>query len=407
MSAGALAGVRVLDLSRILAGPWCGQILADLGADVIKVERPGRGDDTRAWGPPYLRDGVGAETSEAGYYLAANRGKRSVTVDIASPDGQQVVRDLAAVSDVLLENYKVGGLVKYGLDYAALEPLNPRLVYCSITGFGQDGPYAARPGYDFMIQAMGGVMSVTGERDDLPGGGPQKVGVAVADITTGLYATIAIQAALLHRERSGRGQYIDMALLDCQVAFMANQAMNYLVTGQAPGRAGNAHPNIVPYQVFATRDGHIIVAVGNDEQYRRLCRLLGVPALAEDARFTTNAARVRHRDELVPLLAERLAREDSAHWLGALQAQSIPCGPINTLAQVFDDPQVRHLGIAQSVQDPVRGEVSLVGQPVDLSRTPAAIVSSVPDAGADTDEILKGLGLDDARIAELRRQGAL
>ncbi len=408
MSEGALAHIRVLDMSRILAGPWCAQTLADLGADVIKIERPGRGDDTRSWGPPFLRDTEGRTTAEAAYFQCANRGKRSVSVDITSPEGQEVIRGLAAHSDVLLENYKVGGLAKYGLDYASLAAVNPRLIYCSITGFGQTGPYARRPGYDFMIQAMGGVMSVTGERDALPGGGPQKVGVAVADITTGLYATIAIQAALAHRERHGVGQYIDMALLDCQVAFMANQATNYLVSGRAPERLGNAHPNIVPYQVFATSDGHIIVAVGNDEQYRRLCGLLGAPELGEDERFAGNAQRVHNRDVLVPLIADRLAAESSAHWLGTLEAAGVPCGPINTLAQVFDDPQVRHRGMQVTLDHALAGQVALPASPMRLSVTPPQHRRAPPTLGQHTDEVLhEVLQLDAAQLTRLREGGAI
>ena len=299
-----LSGIRVLDLTRVLAGPWCTQNLADLGADVIKIERPGTGDDTRRWGPPYLKDAEGKDTSEAAYYLSANRNKRSVALDIATPRGAELVRRLAERSDVLVENFKVGGLKKYGLDYESLSKVNPRLIYCSITGFGQTGPYASRPGYDFMIQGMGGLMSITGERDDLPGGGPQKAGVAVADLMTGMYATVGILAALHERHASGLGQHIDMALLDCQVAMLANQNLNYMTSGQAPRRAGNAHQNLVPYQVFAASDGHLIVAVGNDNQFRAYCTVIGMPELADDPRFATNPGRVVHRDELVPIPAE-------------------------------------------------------------------------------------------------------
>jgi len=407
MSEGALSNIRVLDLSRILAGPWCGQILADLGADVIKVERPGRGDDTRAWGPPYVRDANGEETTEAAYYVCANRGKRSVTVDITAPAGQAVIRELAAQSDVLIENYKVGGLAKYGLDYASLAGSNPRLVYCSITGFGQTGPYAHRPGYDFVAQAMGGVMSVTGERDALPGGGPQKVGVAVADISTGLYATIAIQAALAYRERSGVGQHIDMALLDCQVAFMANQATAYLASREAPQRAGNAHQTVVPYQVFATSDGHIVVAVGNDSQYQRLCELLQDPGLT-DERFATNANRVRNRDALIPLLAARLSERSSADWLETLEEAGVPCCPINSLDQVFADPQVQHRKMEIALEHPLAGEVHLPASPLKLSRTPPAYRSAPPTLGQHTDEVLREvLHYDDVQLRGLREAGTI
>ncbi|MDH3713033.1 MAG: CoA transferase [Gammaproteobacteria bacterium] len=408
MNESALSNVRVLDLSRILAGPWCAQILADLGADVIKIERPGRGDDTRAWGPPYVRNANGEDTTEAAYYVCANRGKRSVTVDIAVPAGQAVIRALAAQSDVLIENYKVGGLAQYGLDYASLADLNPRLVYCSITGFGQTGPYAHRPGYDFVAQAMGGVMSVTGERDDLPGGGPQKVGVAVADISTGLYATIAIQAALAYRERSGVGQYIDMALLDCQVAFMANQATAYLASQEAPKRAGNAHQTVVPYQVFATSDSHIVVAVGNDTQFRRLCELLGTAELADDGRFAANEKRVRNREALIPLLAARLSEQSSGHWLRALESAGVPCCPINSLDQVFADPQVKHRKMEVALEHPLAGEVHLPASPLKLSRTPPEYRCAPPTLGQHTDEVLREiLHYDDAQLRSLREAGTI
>jgi len=408
MSGGALSNVRVLDLSRILAGPWCAQTLADLGADVIKIERPGRGDDTRAWAPPFVPDTDGNDTAESAYFMCANRGKRSVTVDIAAPTGQEIVRNLAAQSDVLIENYKVGGLARYGLDYAALSALNPRLVYCSITGFGQSGPYAHRPGYDYMAQAMGGVMSITGERDDLPGGGPQKVGVAVSDITTGLYATIAIQAALAERERSGLGQYIDMALLDCQIAFMANQATAYLASREAPRRAGNAHQSIVPYQVFASSDGHIVVAVGNDAQYRRLCELLDAPELIDDARFATNAARVRNRDTLVPLLAAKLQRRTSADWLAALDKSAIPCAPINALDEVFADPHVRQREMELTLPHPITGEVHLPASPMKLSRTPPRYERAPPALGQHTEEVLRELlRYDEEQLRALREAGTI
>lgn len=396
---GPLAHVRVLDLSRVLAGPWAGQTLADLGAEVIKVERPGAGDDTRAWGPPYL-DG----TTEAAYYLSANRGKKSVTIDMAAPEGQALIRDLAARSDVVLENFKVGGLKKYGLDHASLAAVNPRLVYCSITGFGQDGPYAHRAGYDFMIQGMGGLMSLTGEAD----GQPVKVGVAIADLFTGMYATTAILAALAHRDRTGQGQHIDLALLDCQVAMLANQAMNTLTTGTAPTRMGNAHPNIVPYQAFATADGHIILAVGNDAQFARFCQVAGRPDLAGDARFQTNAARVRARAELVPLLEEVLRTRPSADWLAGLEAVGVPCGPINTLDQVFADPQVRHRGMVVPLPHPTAGSVDVVASPIHYSATPLEAGTAPPTLGQHTGEVLGGLlGLDDARLADLRARGVI
>ena len=322
----ALEHLRVLDLTRVLAGPWCTQLLADLGADVVKIERPGSGDDTRAWGPPYLSDPTGRDTSEAAYYLSANRGKRSVTVDISKPEGQQLVRRLAAAADVVVENYKVGQLAKYGLDYARLSEVNPRLIYCSITGFGQDGPYKDRAGYDFIIQAMGGFMSITGERDDLPGGGPQKAGVAVSDLMTGMYSTVAILAAVAQRSRSGVGQYIDMALFDTMIAMLANMNMNYLTTGKAPGRAGNAHQNIVPYQVFAAADGHVVIAVGNDSQYAKFCEIAGRPDLAADPRFASNAGRVRNRAALVPLLEAIVRDRPAAFWAEKLEAAVVPCG---------------------------------------------------------------------------------
>lgn len=404
----ALAGVRVLDLTRVLAGPWCTQILADLGADVIKIERPGTGDDTRGWGPPYLKDAQGRDTTEAAYYLAANRGKRSVTLDISAPEGQAIVRKLAAVSDVLVENYKVGQLAKYGLDYASLARLNPRLVYCSITGFGQSGPYKDRPGYDFIIQGMGGFMSITGERDDRPGGGPQKAGVAVSDLMTGMYATVAILAALAWRERSGRGQHLDLALLDTMVAMLANMNMNYLVSGHTPGRAGNAHPNIVPYQVFEAADGHVIVAVGNDSQYVRFCEVAGCPELATDARFSKNADRVRHREVLVPLLEDIVRRRPVAYWVDELERAGVPCGPINSIAQALADPQIVARGLRIDLPHPLAGHVPLVGSPIRMSATPPAYDRAPPLLGAHTDEVLRELGgLDAAAIASLRDRGLI
>lgn len=405
--AGALSHIRVLDLSRILAGPWAGQILADLGADVIKVERPGPGDDTRGWGPPWIKDNQGQDTSVAAYYLCANRNKRSITVDITQPEGQDIVRRLAAQSDVVLENFKLGGLKQYGLDYDSLKAVNPRLVYCSITGFGQDGPYAPRAGYDFLIQGLGGLMSITGRPDGEPGAGPMKVGVALTDILTGLYATNAVLAALAWREKSGEGQYIDMALLDVQVACLANQAMNYLATGSNPRRMGNAHPSIVPYQDFPTADGHMILAIGNDGQFARFCEVAGRPELAADARFATNRARVENRAELIPLLNEITATRTTTEWIAQLEARAVPCGPINGLAEVFADPQVQARGLAVKMPHPEAGEVPLVASPIRLSKTPVEYRRAPPLVGEHTDEILADLGVDAAGIAGLRERGVV
>lgn len=374
----ALAGLKVLDLSRVLAGPWAGQVLADLGADVVKIERPGCGDDTRAWGPPYLQDQDGRDTSEAAYFLSANRNKRSLAVDFTQPEGQEMVRQLVAGADVLIENFKVGGLAAYGLDYASLSVVNPRLIYCSITGFGQDGPYAARAGYDFMIQAIGGLMSVTGRADDEPGAGPVKVGVAVTDILTGLYASNAVLAALAERERSGLGQHIDLALLDVQVACLANQSLNYLTTGQPPKRMGNAHPNIVPYQDFPSADGDFILTVGNDGQFRRFCEVAGHSEWADDPRFATNAQRVGHRKVLIPLIRQVTVFRTTAQWMADLGAAGVPCGPINNLADVFDDPQVIARGLKVSMAHPLAGQVDLVANPIRLSRTPVRYRSAPP-----------------------------
>ena len=405
--AGALSHIRVLDLSRILAGPWAGQILADLGADVIKVERPGPGDDTRGWGPPWIKDDQGQDTSVAAYYLCANRNKRSITVDITQPEGQDIVRRLAAQSDVVLENFKLGGLKQYGLDYDSLKAVNPRLVYCSITGFGQDGPYAPRAGYDFLIQGLGGLMSITGRPDGEPGAGPMKVGVALTDILTGLYATNAVLAALAWREQSGEGQYIDMALLDVQVACLANQAMNYLAIGSNPRRMGNAHPSIVPYQDFPTADGHMILAIGNDGQFARFCEVAGRPELAADVRFATNRARVENRAELIPLLNEITATRTTTEWIGQLEARAVPCGPINGLAEVFADPQVQARGLAVKMPHPEAGEVPLVASPIRLSKTPVEYRRAPPLVGEHTDEILADLGVDAAGIAGLRERGVV
>ncbi len=400
---GALSHLRVLDLSRVLAGPWSGQILADMGADVIKVERPGTGDDTRAWGPPFLRDAQGRSTSEAAYYLCANRNKRSVTIDFTRAEGQRLVRELAARSDIVLENFKVGGLTAYGLDYESLKAENPHLIYCSITGFGQTGPYASRAGYDFLIQGLGGLMSVTGRPDDETGAGPIKTGVALTDILTGLYATVAILAAVAHRERTGAGQHIDMALLDVQVACLANQAMNYLVTGTAPRRLGNAHPNIVPYQDFPTADGDIILAIGNDGQFRKFAEAAGRPEWAEDPRFAGNAQRVANRGVLVPLIRQLTVFRTTAEWVSLLEAVGVPCGPVNDLAQVFQDPQVVARQLALTLAHPLAGSVAQVASPIRLSRTPVEYRRAPPLLGEHTDEVLgQLLGLNQEALGRLR-----
>ena len=400
---GPLQGLVVLDLSRILAGPWATQVLADFGAEVIKVEHPRGGDDTRKWGPPYLKDRDGRDTSESAYYLAANRGKRSVAIDLGLAEGQALVRELAAKSDVLVENFKVGGLAKYRLSYADLGPVNRSLVYLSISAFGQDGPDSSGPGYDAMIQAMGGLMSLTGVPDGEPGAGPQKVGVAVADLMCGMYAVSAILAALHERHASGQGQYIDLSLLDTQVAWLANQNMNYLVTGESPGRQGTAHPNIVPYQSFGTADGYLMLAVGNDAQFARFCAVAGAPELAGDPRYATNRDRVAHRRELVPVVEQLLHQRPSAHWLEALRAAQVPCGPINDLARVFAEPQVRHRGLRLDMPHPVAGSVPGVRNPVVFSRTPIAYERPPPALGADTDDVLREyLGLEATTLEGLR-----
>ena len=417
----ALDGIRILDLSRVLAGPWCTQTLADLGADVVKVERPPSGghpggDDTRGWGPPFLRGRDGQDTAEAAYYLGANRNKRSITCDISQPEGQSLIRELAQHADVFVENYKVGDMARYGLDFESLRAINPRLVYCSITGFGQTGPYRERAGYDYAIQGMGGLMSVTGERDDLPGGGPQKVGVAVADLFTGLYATVAIQAALRHAERTGEGQHIDMALLDTQVAMLANLGANYLVRGkddgQVPGRAGNAHANIVPYQVFevapdgAGQPQYLILAVGNDGQFAKFCEVAGRPDLASDERFARNQNRVRHRAQLVPMLESLMKSRSKADWLAALERAKLPCGPINNLAEVFADPQVQHREMVHTWAHPLADAVHLVASPMKLSATPVRQDRPPPLLGEHSAEVLQDwLGANGDRLSELRQRG--
>ena len=402
---GALSHIRVLDLGRILAGPTCSQTLADLGAEVVKIERPVVGDDTRTWAPPYLKDEEGKDTSEAAYYLSCNRGKQSVTLDISRPEGQEILRALAEKSDVLIENFKVGDLARFGLDYATLAALNPRLIYCSITGFGQTGPYAKRAGYDFLIQGMGGLMSITGEPDNLPGGGPQKVGVAVTDVMTGMYATIAILAALAWRNQSGKGQYIDMALLDVGVAMLGNMHLNYFTSNEVPKRWGNAHPNIVPYQVFACSDGHMILAAGNDSQFQKFCELAGCPELSTDPRFASNDARVRQRDTLVPILADIIKQRARDDWVASLEAAGVPCGPINRLDQVFADPQVQFRGMKIEMPHPSAGKVPLVANPMRLSETPVQYLRPPPLLGQDTVAVLSRLlGMDEAKIDALRKQ---
>ncbi len=404
----SLDGIRILDLSRVLAGPWCTQTLADLGADVLKIERPGTGDDTRTWGPPFLKDDEGTETREAAYYLGTNRNKRSITCDISQPAGQALIRELVAHCDVFVENFKVGDMARYGLDFDSLKTINPRLVYCSVTGFGQTGPYADRAGYDYAIQGMGGLMSVTGERDDL-GGGPQKVGVAVADLMTGMYATVGILAALRHAEKTGIGQQVDMALLDTQVAMLANLGANYLVSGKVPGRAGNAHQNIVPYQVFEVApapDGskdHLILAVGNDSQYVKFCKVANVPELAVNPLFAQNRDRVLNRGQLVPILETVMKTRSKADWLAALEAAKVPCGAINNLAEVFADPQVEARNMVTHWQHPVKDDLRLVSSPIKLSATPVRADLPPPLLGQHTDEVLRSvLNYSEDKLSELR-----
>ena len=403
---GPLSHIKVLDLSRVLAGPWTAQNLADLGAEVIKVERPGKGDDSRAYSPPFLKDEQGNETQESAYFCAANRGKKSITVNLSKPEGQQLVRELATQSDVLVENYKVGDLARYGLGYEDLKKLNPGLIYCSVTGFGQTGPYKDRPGYDFMAQGMGGLMSITGEADGLPGGGPQRVGIPIIDMTTGMYATIAICAALTHRAVSGKGQWIDVALLDTCVAFLANQAMNYFATGESPTRIGNAHPNIVPYQTFKTRDGAVILACGNDNLFNKFCDAAGCAHLPQDPRFATTGDRVKNRVEVTRVLNEIFERRSTQEWVALLDEAGVANGPINTIAQVFKEPQVIARGLKIEMQHAVAGKVPLVASPMRFSETPLKHEIPPPAVGQHTDEILRGvLKKSDVEIAALRGGG--
>jgi len=403
---GPLSHIRVLDLSRVLAGPWAAQNLADLGAEVIKVERPGAGDDTRGWGPPWMKDGAGKDSSESAYYLSVNRNKKSVTLDISRPEGQKIIRELAAKSQVLIENYKVGTLKKYGLGYEDLKASNPSLIYCSITGFGQDGPYAPRPGYDFIFQGMGGLMSITGERDGQPGAGPQKVGIAITDVLTGMYASVAILAAITHRERTGQGQYIDAALLDTIVAFNANQISSYFAAGKIPVRWGNAHAQVVPYEVFPTADGHIILAVGNDSQFASFCQAAGCAELAQEPRFKTMSQRIIHRGELIPLITEVMRTRSKGEWIQALEAANVPCGPINNMKEVFEDPQVRHRKLRVDMPHPSGGTASVVRSPLRLSETPVEYRLAPPTLGQHNEEILKGLlGRSDADLQKLKAAG--
>lgn len=405
---GALTGLRVLDLSRVLAGPWCGQVLADLGAEVIKIERPQSGDDTRGWGPPWMKTPEGESSGQASYYQSTNRGKLSVAIDLASREGQELVRALAASSDVLIENYKAGSLARYGLDYATLAEINPRLVYCSITGFGQTGPRAEEPGYDFIIQGIGGLMSITGERDDLPGGGPQKVGVAFSDLMTGLYSTVAIQAALLSRERTGVGQHIDMALLDVQVATLANQSMNYLASGKIPARYGNAHANIVPYQVFRAADRDFIIACGNDSQFVALCQSIGLAHLPDDPRFRRNADRVANREQLVQLLSAHFLTRTADEWVASIHASKVPVGAINNIAQSLEEPQVIARGLMVKIPHPQNPDFAMVGSPIKMSGTPVEYVRPAPMLGQHTDDILgQRLGLSEEQLAQLKARGVV
>ena len=405
---GALSHIRVLDLSRVLAGPWCSQNLADLGAEVIKVERPGIGDDTRHWGPPFVKDAQGQETAETTYFACINRNKRSITVNLSKPEGQEIIRQLVLESDVLIENYKVDDLAKYGLDYASLRQIKPNLIYCSITGFGQTGPYAHRPGYDYIVQGMGGFMSVTGEADGFPGGSPQKAGVAIADLFTGMYASSAILAAVIHRDRTGEGQMIDMALLDTQVAMMANVASAYLSTDEVPRRRGNTSPIVVPYQTFPTSDGWMIVAVGNDSQFKHFVKVGGEEHLADNPRFSENPLRVQHRTELVPLLEAMTRKKTKAQWISLLDEIGVPCGPINNMKEVFANEQVQARKLAISVPHDTAGTMKLVASPIRMSATPTEIRTAPPTLGQHTNEILREyLKLDSSAIEALHKQGVV
>jgi formyl-CoA transferase len=405
--AGVLSGIKVLDLSRILAGPWCTQLLADLGADVVKIERPGTGDDTRAWGPPFAEGLDGTPGAESAYFLAANRGKRSVAVDFSTVAGQEIVRALARSADVVVENLKYGDMRRYGLDYESLRILNPGLIYCSITGFGQTGPYRERAGYDFVIQAMGGLMSITGESDDRPGGGPQKCGVPIADMMTGMYATVAILGALHERQTSSEGQYIDMSLLDTQVGWLANHGLNYMVSGKPARRWGNAHPNLCPYQSFRTSDGHLIVAVGNDRQFRALCRVLSMPSVGTDSRFATNSARLANRDSLVDQIEQCLRTKSRDEWLSALEEAGVPAGPINTVAQALEEPHVVSRGMVFSMEHGMGVSVPQIANPIKFSRTGIEYLRPPPMLGEHTSEILESIGLTQKNLEELHASGVI
>jgi len=404
---GPLSHLTVLDLSRVMAGPWAGQLLADMGADVIKVERPGVGDDTRGWGPPFLKSEDGSETRESGYYLSVNRGKRSLTLSIEKPAGQVIVKKLAARADILLENFKVGTLARYGLGYDDLKAVNPRLIYCSITGFGQDGPCAPKVAYDFLIQAMGGLMSITGEADGRPGAGPQKVGIPILDLMTGMYGAVSVLAALANREQTGRGDFIDLAMLDVQTAVLANQAMNYLLSGRTPQRQGNRHPNIMPQDVFKCADGDVVLAVGNDGQYAKMCQALGRPELATDPRYGRNADRVRHKDELMPLIAQIFAGWKRSDLVEAMERAGVPCGPINSVAEVFEEPQVKHRGMRFDLPHPNSGQVPQVKNPINFKDARLRYERAPPLLGQHSDEILREIGLSDGEIADLRGSGVV
>ena len=410
MTSAALDGIKVLDLSRVLAGPWCTQILADLGADVVMIERPGVGDDTRTWGPPFLKDANGHDTDQASYFTACNRNKRSVTIDMATPEGQQLLLQMAAQSDIVVENFKTGGLKQYGLDHATLRARHPRLIYCSITGFGHDGPYAERAGYDLMIQAMTGMMSITGRPDDVPGGGPLRVGVALTDIFTGVYASTAILAALEVRHRTGEGQHIDMALLDVGMAILANQASAFLNTGTAPQRQGNSHPSLAPYQDFHTQDGSMLLAIGNNGQFVRFCEAAGFPGWASDERFATNTLRVKHREVLIAQMEAVTRTRFTAEWIALLEDKAVPCGPINDIAQAFDDAQVKARGLAvtllRDVGDGIAG-ITGVASPLRLAATPPVLRNAPPALGQHTDEVLAELGVDARQVAALRAGGVI